>query len=94
MYTSNPSGQFFSLQYESLMYLGAWYGEGRSISDRMSTETTTCVVAKPLVFKKVIIKYNPFLKNRVSSRIEPQTSPRGAIDLCQRQPDHGGDRNR
>ena len=31
-----PSGQFYSLQYESLTYLGGWWGVGRSISDRIS----------------------------------------------------------
>ena len=41
------SGQFYSLQYESSTNLGGWYG--RLISDRILTETTTYVVAKPLV---------------------------------------------
>ena len=36
MYTSDPSGQFYSLQYESLTYLKGWLGVGRLISDRMS----------------------------------------------------------
>ena len=36
MYTSDPSGQFYSLQYESLTYMGGWQGVGRLISDRMS----------------------------------------------------------
>ena len=36
MYTSDPSGRFHSLQYESSTYLRGWYGVGRLISDRMS----------------------------------------------------------
>ena len=36
MYTSDPSGQFYSLQYESSTYLRGWWGMGRLISDRMS----------------------------------------------------------
>ena len=34
--TFYSSGQFYSLQYESLTYLGGWQGVGRLISDRMS----------------------------------------------------------
>ena len=34
--TFDSSGQFYSLRYESLTYLGGWQGVGRSISDRMS----------------------------------------------------------
>ena len=35
--TFDSSGQFYSLQYESLTYLGGWLGVGRLIkSDRMS----------------------------------------------------------
>ena len=36
MYTSDPSGQLYSLQYESATYLGGWKGVERLISDRMS----------------------------------------------------------
>ena len=36
MYTSDPSSQFYSLQYESSTYLGGWYVVGRLISARMS----------------------------------------------------------
>ena len=36
MYTSDPSSQFYSLQYESSTYLGGWYGVGRLISGRLS----------------------------------------------------------
>ena len=36
MYTSDPSGQFYSLKYESLMYFGRLVGGGEIISDRMS----------------------------------------------------------
>ena len=41
--TFDSSGQFYSLQYESLTYLG----DSKVIG--CLTETTTCVVAKPLV---------------------------------------------
>ena len=34
--TFDSSGQFYSLEYESLTYVGGWQGMGRSISDRMS----------------------------------------------------------
>ena len=34
--TFDPSGQFYSPQYESLTYLGGWQGVGRLVSDRMS----------------------------------------------------------
>ena len=34
--TFESSGQFYSLEYESLTYLGGWQGMGRSISDMMS----------------------------------------------------------
>ena len=33
MYTSDPSGQFYSLQYEASKYLGGWMG---LMSDRIS----------------------------------------------------------
>ena len=36
MYTCDPSGQSYSLQYESSTYLGGWYGVGRLISDRLT----------------------------------------------------------
>ena len=36
MHTSDPSGQFYSLQYESSTYLRGWKGVGRLKSDRMS----------------------------------------------------------
>ena len=36
MYTGASSGQFYSLQYESLSYLGGLSGVEGSISDRMS----------------------------------------------------------
>ena len=34
--TFDSSGEFYSVQYESLTYLGGWEGVGRSIRDRMS----------------------------------------------------------
>ena len=48
MYTSNPSGQFYSLQYESSTCLRGW-GGGEIKAIGCLTETTTCVVAKLLV---------------------------------------------
>ena len=47
--TFDSSGQFYSPQYKSLMYLGGWQGVERLISDRCLTETTISVVAKPLI---------------------------------------------
>ena len=34
--TFDSSGQFYSLLYESLTYLGGWQGVGISISERLS----------------------------------------------------------
>ena len=39
--TFNSSGQFYSLQYEPLTYLGGWYGVGRSISDKLFYRNAT-----------------------------------------------------
>jgi len=63
MYTSEPSGQFYSLQYESSTYLEGWYGLGRFISDKMSYKTTTCVVAKPLVIINIISSQLSIMRN-------------------------------
>ena len=60
--TFDSSGQSFSLQYESLTYLGGWQRAGRSISDRMSYRNNyMCNTQKQINIYFVYMRSNFFI---------------------------------
>ena len=71
--TFDSSGQFYSPQYESSTYLGGWSGWGDQKVIGCLTETTTCVVAKPLLvlYGKISLKIRILKMRKINATNSP-----------------------